>query len=117
MSMSYIEKAIREAMEKGGYRHMHDGLDATEWVFDKYEGCATEEILLDHHFWQALGRARGWDRRDKNHDPVWQVTYNVEEHTVLDLWLNMMLDFTYHLASGRTAEDFFAELLGGYEGV
>ncbi len=48
-----MEKAIRKAIE-GGYK--------IEWSMDvAVNGYYRSHILLDPLFWQALGKAEGWD--------------------------------------------------------
>lgn len=54
----YTEQAIKEAVEKGGYK-MPQGRYAKRW--------AIQVAFLDPLFWQALGQARGWLRTSCGH--------------------------------------------------
>jgi hypothetical protein len=66
--MTYIEQAIKEAVEKGGYHegyHLAHFGDFGDVLFAADKGARSiavvvAEILLDPSFWQALGKARGW---------------------------------------------------------
>lgn len=103
MQPTAVSRAIKEAI-KEGYVTKDKLSGGTPLYF-------TDTTLLNPLFWQALGRARRWDEGQKNHDPVWQVTYNVDVHVVIERWANVMLDFTYYLAEGKDAESFFQTLV------
>jgi hypothetical protein len=80
--MNAIEQAIKEAVEKGGY----------EITFDhehEYKHGSYGRFLLDPSFWQALGKAKGWNIG----------TVEINWHRLID-----------HLAEGKDAESFFAAL-------
>lgn len=51
--MTYLKTAIRDAVEKGGYK------------IPRYEVSEAiipiEKLLLDPTFWASLGKARGWE--------------------------------------------------------
>lgn len=89
--MTYIEQAIREAIEKGGYVE-NSGIPLSNGdIFRAYE-----VTVLDPLFWQALGKARGW-----GDDPKYGVytEWRIHWHRFID-----------HLAEGKPAEDFFKDL-------
>lgn len=85
--------AIKRAIEKGGYKeryvdegHLHGSL-------------CIEQILLDPAFWQCLSKAEGWEcKRHKacKADLKWKKKW----HSFIDA-----------LADGKTADEFFQELL------
>jgi hypothetical protein len=63
------------------------------------------QIWLDPLFWQALGKARGWKKN---------VALNPSSNGEIDygpMWLKKWHSFVGHLAGGKDAESFFAELL------
>ncbi len=80
--MDSLNKAIGLACEKGGYK----------WKID----CTMESILLDRLFWQALGKAEGWN---ENRDSI-SNNWNFYWHKFID-----------HLATGGNINSFFEELL------
>jgi len=91
--MTHTEQAIKEAAEKGGYDDsaVHLVLDAmTQYDYD----ATVNLIVLDPLFWQALGKARGW--QDDYHTTGWRRNW----HHFID-----------HLAQGNDAESFFAQLV------
>ncbi len=99
--MTHIEQAIRDAVEKGGYGGGYRYQEAKDLLNN-------DRIFLDPNFWQALGKARGWDKPvGKNYD--WPV-----ERTILsnlpNSWLYNWHRFIDHLAEGKAAEAFFADL-------
>ncbi len=103
--MNYVEQAIRDAVEKGGWSN--HPLASLELVTAKVawwgqggnedQGQWLSEIFLDPAFWQALGKARGWEKS----------SYNDEFKF---LWLTVWHRFIDHLAEGKDAESFFASL-------
>lgn len=97
----YLEQAIRDAVEKGGY----DRERARVSQFDMrngHEGMATsmlstDRVLLDPAFWQALGKAREWYKGiAPEHEPLY---WKAHWHSLID-----------HLAEGEDVESFFATL-------
>lgn len=98
--MMHIEQAIREAVEKGGYKlpnyyyHVEIG-DYTDLFVHQIVWC-------DPAFWQALGKARGWICTLKH---AHQKRYNCAE------WLRKWKALIDYLADGKDAESFFQELL------
>ncbi len=106
MNHNHIEQAMKEAVEKGGYKA---GFHIC-WI-EKYEICyqnkeggtdtfvqSVESIFLDPLFWQALGKARGWD------DNLLRREYS------RIAWRDAMHRFIDHLAEGKDAESFFKNL-------
>lgn len=89
--MTHIERAIRDAMEKGGYK---DGIASHE-PWSAYRNRA----FLDPEWWSALGKARGWSEES--------VKMNGRP---MEIWLLHWHEFIDHLESGADAESFFASL-------
>jgi len=125
--MSYIAKAIREAVENGNYTHgdiatflflsedektmrvyrvngygwvaffVNDGSQAEKYLTT----MRVEQILLDPLFWQAFGKSRGWGTEPAATTPS---GFPVQE------WLMFWHRFIDHLAEGKDAESFFQSL-------
>ena len=55
------------------------------------------EILLDHLFFQALGKAMGWEYQTGKKETDW--------------WLHNWHSFIDHLASGGSVDEFFNNLI------
>lgn len=94
--MTYIEQAIKEAVEKGGY---------TAWGGLPIKPDQYGFMLLDTDFWQSLGKARGWEEK-------WD---KAEKRPSGPMWKEYWVWFIKHLASGKDAESFFKELLSDKE--
>lgn len=117
--MTHIEQAIRDAVEKGGWKPAdmfgdREAKPLIKLVFGQsyFEGFtkvadfggglfgryAYSSSFLDPSFWQALGKARYY-------------TKNTQEGSVRSkLWLQDWHRFIDHLASRADAESFFATL-------
>jgi hypothetical protein len=109
--MSHLEQSIRDAHATGSYfkgysiEFMYGGPMREQRVIgvlfdpdgDAKVALTETEILLQPHFWSALGKARGWGYEKK-----WQ--YNGA------VWLESWHRFIDHLADGKDAESFFATL-------
>lgn len=106
--MTAIEQAIKEAMEKGGWREQCQLIDIGKVVgtyfayFKQFDGEDVEEwelpvstILLDPSFWQAHVRA---------HHPDW------DDYAIRKTALIRNRNLISHLHSGKDAESFFAAL-------
>ena len=90
--MSNVHQAIRDAVEKGGYRYRWWKVNDLE-SNEGYNGLqlrALSEHFQDPDFWKALATARRWE--DVN---AWRFHW----HRFID-----------HLADGKDAESFFASL-------
>ncbi len=95
---SHIERAIRDAVEKGGYRRVDCDVVGDLDYYLENTGCS--EIFLDPAFWQALDRARGWeDAKDEIFHGVARSGWYWHWHRFID-----------HLAANKDAESFFADL-------
>lgn len=92
-----IEESIYKAIE-GGY----DG----EYLFQREEqwgdlwDIQTRSFLFDPLFWEALGKAEGWDKIDAldadiKTEPCWKMYW----HRLIDV-----------LSAGKTIDQFFDEL-------
>ncbi len=140
-----MEKAIKRAIE-GGYRTNPDmGADFVEISdrgIDSYvtmgtsrihcTGTPARHLLLDPLFWQALGKAEGWNEnwyfgwfvkrehggawewREKNDENVfWGGMPNEMPNIVLikDSWDYQMHCFIDHLIEGKDIDSYFNNLL------
>lgn len=119
--MTAIETAFRDAVEKGGWMphgkkpYLHQG--RYEVLIDTSASSAGawlvsyEMAALDPSFWQALGKARGWDYIDPNDcggcDTCFQ-HFGTGPHK--NEWKDNWHRFIDHLAEGADAESFFASL-------
>lgn len=84
--MSYIQQAINLAKS--------DAAGDKMWFYDgDCDEACDSSIFIDPAFWQALGKARGWIAPPSGQAYFYQ-------HRFID-----------HLAGGKDAESFFAELL------
>ncbi len=95
-----MEQAIKKAIQEGGY-----GKRNYRWNDDTIEErnlpfLEKEEILLDPLFWQALGKAEGWEKDGSD-------TY-FSNWTSWQYYWHRFID---HLAEGKSADSFFEELL------
>lgn len=106
-----MEKAIKKAIE-GGYERYSISFKI-EWFSENIE--EKYRILLDPFFWQALGKAMGWSKNCRsyskalgrgNGQPIFQGrVYEIGS------WRYHWHNFIDHLAEGKDAESFFAELI------
>lgn len=103
-----MEKAIKKAIEGG-------------WDKDKfnmnYEGKVVTGgvvfnsiIILDPLFWQALGKAEGWDEF-AGFSIYYLSTWKKKTEVSMKRWKWEMHKFIDHLAEGKDVESFFEELL------
>jgi hypothetical protein len=116
--MTAIEQAIKEAVEKGRWRppfilrRVERELGFGKLFYQMYSG-----IFLDPSFWQALGKARRWDKRkgDKRGVPAGNICYEYNDEMnsceeYREWWKENMHRFIDHLAEGKDAESFFSSL-------
>ena len=118
-----IEEALNKATE-GGY-HVN-GFNGMDTYYSRATGCysawtrkdndsslkvAMEETFLDPAFWQALGRALGWEQAVRTVHAVENgrstLVTRAGHH-----WLYYWHRFIDHLAAGNTPESFFESLAG-----
>jgi hypothetical protein len=68
------------------------------------QGNYSSALFLDPKFWQALGKARGWDEG--------KITTEEYSEVPADMWMwhFQWHRFIDHLAAGENAESFFAKL-------
>ena len=99
-----IYEAISKAVE-GGYKvssHEHTSQERLVFPFSLQEFCM-KSIFDDPSFWQALGKSMGWIKTDCDacceNNLGSQDEWQYEWHSFIDT-----------LASGGTAEDYFAKL-------
>jgi len=104
-----MEKAIRKAIEGGYIDHAYCN------EFDMYEAQSSychSTVLLDPLFWQALGKAEGWNKEEfcdfVNEDGVGMILSSINPEPV---WLVKWYFFIYHLSEGKNIDSFFNELL------
>jgi hypothetical protein len=112
-----MNEAIKLAIEKGGYLNDHTKLggdyrgassDAMR-VIEKAYAWRNSRILLDPDFWQALGKALGW-----NEDIIQQRIHASTKQVVMIQyagWRFHWLSFIDWIADGKDVDDFFKELL------
>jgi hypothetical protein len=93
-SMSAIEYAIKEAVEKGGYKPLYEQ-DLPDWRF----------YVCDPSFWQARWKAQGGKLTDECATDIDQAgDWMIAE------WKYDWLQFILHLADGKDAESWFAKI-------
>ena len=104
-------KQVHQKAIKAGYDHylMSDGKKGLKVI-----GECRSDVLLDPLFWQALGKAMGWD--DIVHigqkGNVLKIINNGHhcEGLCRNGWKWHWHQFISHLAEGKDAESFFKEL-------
>lgn len=97
---NYIEQAIKKAIEGGWVYRL--GNEVVER--NLRDGVMLVEHFLDPLFWQSLGKAMGW-KDEKEYDgggAHWKIKgqWKREWHRFID-----------HLAEGKTAEEYFKEIM------
>ena len=127
IDMTHIEQAIKEAVEKGWERPQKAfayGADAMEdiWVVEDRDDLfqlediyVIQEALLDPAFWQALGKARGWQTScfhldESGRYEAYRHTAKCGVSTAKSYWELQWHRFIDHLAEGKDAESFFKGL-------
>lgn len=106
-----IEDAIREGFRKTDLPVLENSVVSNEvWIRFEREieqrhipTLRESDILLCSDFWQALGRARGWDARKEKLDNKFNEIRNGRYYQ------DRLLDF---LDAGKSIEEFFISLEG-----
>jgi len=94
--VSAIERAVKDAVENGGYSVIPWNL--IKGAPDTFHfNAIIFEVFLDPLFWQALGKARGWAKKQPRQ--IQKGEWKWQWHRFID-----------HLADGKDAESFFASL-------
>jgi hypothetical protein len=101
--MTYIEQAIKEAVEQGGYLPF-----VQNWNTTPNRKLWMHYFLLDPLFWAALGKAKNGKIGDLKIRNGFGETIGREQS---DRWKETWHRFIDNLAQGKDAESFFAELL------
>jgi hypothetical protein len=116
-----IQEALDQAVEGGYHIYGSDGMD-TDYESANSDFSAwtrkdnassfivpTEETFLDPHFWQALGRALGWN---EGCDLAILCGHGEDEGQKSRgyYWMYQWHRFIQALADGHTPEAFFAQL-------
>lgn len=97
--MTAIERAIKEAVEKGDYKDVFNAdYDMSLWQNQS-------QVLLDPSFWQARWVARGGKLTDKCATDIRQ-----EGGWMIPEWQYDWLQFILHLADRKDAESWFAKM-------
>lgn len=81
-----MEQAIKKAIE-GGYPRGRIG--------------SASFFCMDKDFWQALGKAEGWDKKMETK----------ERSIYTNAWKDEWHNFIDHIAEGKSIDSFFNELL------
>lgn len=105
--MKYIEQAIKEAVEKGGYKNPMPMEGMGREMTGLERQALQNYCLLDPLFWQALGKARGWEGMSGT---TLSGRCRVFDEKFLPEWAWNMHRFIDHLAAKKSAESFFQEL-------
>ncbi len=104
-----MEKALIKAI-KGGFNPRY--IEAV--LKNKTAGCLMpsekSRVLLDPLFWQALGKAEGWEKKTVKGQPC-GIKDCTGEHLKGTDWKEQWHRFIDHLAEGKTADSFFENLL------
>lgn len=108
--MTPTQQAISLAIEK---EYMHEEGHKTKLIPDVgvvgYSRVRTfSEVFLDPLFWQALGRALGWQHIVHVHK---YVGHSLDKEWTEPAWLYHWHRFIDHLASNGDTDTFFQEIL------
>jgi len=99
--MNAIEQVLKEAIENGKYAPVGNQFCEGNCWREGHRYCKYT-FFMDPAFWQCLGKARGWL---PNSDE--EITAATHKYGYKHYW-HSLID---HLASGGTAESFFASLV------
>lgn len=108
-----MEKAIKLAIEKGGFQY--EGLDgkmriprSLEFVLENFD---LDSLILDPLFWQALGKACGWEGSGRLLMPTSTVDQNYNH--LITIWEYHALRFFEIKLTNGNEEVFWSNLLMG----
>ena len=93
-----IQETIEKAIEGG-------------WKDEREDGNTFADCLIDHSFWQSLGKALGWKPRARDEvqnmpSYEWEYQGAVAMYSWEYYW-HRLID---HLADGKTIETYFESL-------
>jgi hypothetical protein len=115
-----IQEALNKAVDGGFHVNGADGADTdysgansefSAWTRKDNDSSfivPVEEMFLDPLFWQALGRALGWDHPISTVQEVDNGRLTMVTRTG-QYWLSHWHCFLDFLAAGKTPEHFFAQ--------
>ena len=103
-----MEKAIKKAKE-GGWEYLCYSYQNTPCCEIKGDGESYHKsILLDPLFWQALGKAEGWDKQGRYAMTHWSCDGILDTRP----WFNIMMNFMSQvIGEGKDINSFFESLL------
>lgn len=110
-----MEEAIKRAL-KGGWNDTDYAFTSKEPPYEGVE-CQIGEwqydvkVFLDPLFWQALGKAEGWEEKTYYEINCQARNYQTYEETSEITWKLQMHCLIDHLIGGKDVESFFGELL------
>lgn len=99
--MTHLEQAIKDAQRVGYKLYDSNGRDEISDVvwYTKDWKAGQAQLLLDPAFWQALGKARGWELWEGWDEECPECHWKALWHRLID-----------HLADGKDVESFFEML-------
>jgi len=125
--MTAIEQAIKEAVMEGNYCSEALKIFGLKGVLRARNNLHRAETLLDPLFWQALGKARGWEKKvvvrrgtvignfctpcSAQHprgECFEEMGFDMD---YLNPWAYHWHRFIDHLAEGKDSESFFVTLV------
>lgn len=87
---------VQNLAEKNGFNiKAYQRVGDSDWIDFK-------DVCLDKEFWQALGKAMGWEEKSG--------IFKEPGHFELAQWWVEWHRFIDHLAEGKTIEDYFNQL-------
>lgn len=124
----WMNGSVRQAMVmfgKDGFRVFVNGFG---WVMlhdkneepngglfqNKADSFRYEQAVIDPAFWQALGRAEGWEKGNPQiaiRACIKGTRYQMKQRSPIPFWQFKMHSLIDHLADGGTIEQFFTTLL------
>jgi len=105
-----MKKAIKLAIEKGGYDSNPTGYNKLKADSPRYTDRQRNSCVLDPEFWRSLGKALGW----KDTFFKWEI-WNKEEglpgYTNIHNWERHALDYMHLVFTDGDTEKFWKELI------